>query len=178
MEFKELETDRLYLKKINEHYSKDLFEYLSKDEVTRYLGQSSFKNINEVYEMIVKLEDKFKEKRGIMWGLVLKENNKLIGTMGYDCICLHNKRADIGYNINSDYWKRGLASEAINEILKFGFYNINLNRIGAVVFPENVASYTLLKKIGFKKEGLLRDYIIQDNIQRNTIVFSLLKKEF
>lgn len=49
MEFKELETDRLYLKKINEHYSKDLFEYLSKDEVTRYLGQSSFKNINEVY---------------------------------------------------------------------------------------------------------------------------------
>lgn len=55
---------------------------------------------------------------------------------------------------------------------------MDLNRIGSVVFPDNIASLNLLKKVGFTKEGLLREYIIQNNIARDTVVLSLLKKEY
>lgn len=84
----------------------------------------------------------------------------------------------IGYDINSNYWRQGFATEAINEIIKFGFDKLDLNRIGAVVFPENLASLNLLKKVGFIKEGVLREYIIQNDIEKDTIVLSLLKREY
>ncbi|SCI68868.1 Putative ribosomal N-acetyltransferase YdaF [uncultured Clostridium sp.] len=111
-------------------------------------------------------------------GIIHKEIKKLIGTMGYDAIQIKNKRADIGYDINSNYWRQGFAIEAINEVIQFGFTKLDLNRIGSVVFPDNIASLNLLKKVGFTKEGLLREYIIQNNIARDTVVLSLLKKEY
>jgi len=178
MQFPLLETNRLYLRKITINDANDIFEYLSNDTVTRYLGKNSLTNIEEVYEIINRLELNYNENRGIRWGIVLKDSNKLIGTMGYDALQIKNKRADIGYDINSHYWRKGFATETISEVIKFGFEQLDLNRIGVVVFPENIASSNLLKKFGFREEGLLREYIIQNNVPKDTIVFSLLRKEY
>lgn len=178
MNFPILETSRLYLREITDDDANDIFEYLSNDRVTRYLGKDSLTNIDEAYDIINKIKINYDERRGIRWGIIHKESKKLIGTIGYDAMHIKNKRADIGYDINSNYWRQGFATEAINKVLEFGFSKLDLNRIGAVVFPENIASLNLLQKIGFTKDGLLRQYIIQNNIARDTIVLSLLKKEY
>ena len=178
MEFPILETKRLYLHEITYEYRFDLFEYLSNDKVTKSLGMKSLVKVEETEEVINKIKANYTNQKSIRWGLINKENNKLIGTMGYDAIQIKNKRADIGYDINLNYWRQGFATEAMREIIKFGFDKLNLNRIGAVVYPDNIASINLLSKNGFSKEGLLREYIIQDNIARDTIAFSLLKKEY
>lgn len=177
MDFPILETSRLYLRKITNEDAIDIFEYLSNDIVTRYLGKESLNNIIEAYELINKINNNYLEGRGIRWGIVHKDSQKLIGTMGYDGIHMKNKRADIGYDLNSSYWRLGYATEAINEIIKFGFNELELNRIGAVAFLDNTASLSLLGKVGFTKEGILREYIIQNHIPRDTVVFSLLRKE-
>lgn len=178
MGFRVLESKRLYLTKIINDHASDIFEYLSNDIVTRYLGMESIINIEEAYAIINKINTNYSEGKSIRWGIIHKDSNKLIGTIGYDAIQIKNKRADVGYDINLNYWRRGFATEAINEIIKFGFTKLDLNRIGAVVFPDNIASLNLLEKVGFTKEGILREYIIQSNIERSCVVLSLLKKEY
>lgn len=178
MDFPLSETSRLYLRKITTKDADDIFEYLSNDEVTKYLGRESLNDIGESYDLIKKFETNYIDKRGIRWGMIHKATGHLIGTIGYDAIQIKNKRADIGYDLNIKYWRQGFATEAINEVIRLGFENLGLNRIGAVVFPQNIPSLNLLEKVGFTKEGILRDYIIQNNIERDTVVLSLLKKEY
>ncbi len=133
MEFQVLESERLILRKIEEKDAKDLYEYLSDDKVTKYLGKGSFKSIYEAYELIDKIDkiDKnYKEIRSIRWAICLKINNKLIGTMGLDGIHFKNKRCDIGYDLNSKHWKQGIATEAMELITKHAFERLYINRIG------------------------------------------------
>jgi ribosomal-protein-alanine N-acetyltransferase len=120
----------------------------------------------------------YREKRGIRWGIVLKQNQKFIGTLGLNGLQLNNKRAEIGYEIHPQYWRMGYTSEAIKEILRYSFEELDLNRIGAVVYPENIPSLKLLETIGFQVEGLLRGYMYQNSQSHDTYVLSLLKQEW
>lgn len=178
MEFQLLETARLYLRQITQYDAVDMFEYLSNYTVTRNLGREPLNSIRESYEIIANLEYDYNDSRGMRWAMVHKNNNKLIGTIGYDLLDRKNKRAEIGYDLNQYYWNQGFTTEAISEVIKFGFEQLDINRISAVVFLENKASIKLLEKSGFKKEGILRDYIIQDYFPKDVEVLSLLKREY
>lgn len=178
MNFPLLETKRLKLVEITHNHADSLFEFLSLEEVTRYYGTDRFRSLGEAIKLIDMFQKNFFEKRGIRWGMVLKQNYKFIGTVGLNGLQLKNKRAEIGYELHPDYWRKGYTSEAILEVLHYSFTELELNRIGAVVYPENVPSIDLLEKIGFTKEGLLRDYMFQNNEFHDTYVLSLLKEEW
>ncbi|WP_026574929.1 GNAT family N-acetyltransferase [Bacillus sp. UNC438CL73TsuS30] len=178
MTFPILGTKRLRLIEIGHQHVNSLYEILSLDEVMKYYGTDRFTFPAEASRLIDMFQRNFIEKRGIRWGIVLKANQKFIGTIGLNGLQLKNKRAEIGYEIHPHYWRNGYTSEAINEVLRFSFEKLDLYRIGAVVYPENVASVNLLKKIGFIKEGLLRGYIKQNNQSHDTYVLSLLKPEW
>jgi [ribosomal protein S5]-alanine N-acetyltransferase len=173
-----LETDRLKLVELGYQHVQSLFEILSIEEVMRYYGSDSFTTPNEAMKLIEIFQKNYKEKRGIRWGIVLKENKKLIGSLGLNSLLLKNKRAEIGYEIHPNYWRNGYTTEAIKKVLRFSFHELALNRIGAVVYPENEPSLRLLKKLSFTEEGLLRDYMYQSNQYHDTIVLSLLKPEW
>lgn len=86
-----------------------------------------------------------------------------------------HRRAEIGYEIIPAHWRNGFASEAVSEVVSYGFAALGLTRIGAVVFTENEASNRLLVKMGFQKEGVLRQYMYQNGIPYDTNMYSLLK---
>ncbi|MDQ0972645.1 ribosomal-protein-alanine N-acetyltransferase [Neobacillus niacini] len=178
MLFPTLETDRLKLIEITQFHATSLFNILSLEEVTRYYGTDTFTSIEEAKKLIDMFQKNFYEKRSMRWGIVLKENNKFIGTLGLNGLQLKNKKAEIGYEIHPSYWRQGYTSEAIKEILRYSYLELKLNRIGAVVYIENEASSNLLEKLGFKKEGELRDYLFQNNSYHTTSMFSLLKREW
>ena len=69
-----------------------------------------------------------------------------------------DQRASIGYELARAAWRQGIMTEALDVIIAFGFRELNLNRIDAVVLPENKASILLLEKLGFSHEGLLKEY--------------------
>lgn len=75
---------------------------------------------------------------------------------------MRNKLAEIGYEIHPEQWRKGYTLEALSEVILYGFDVLGLTRIGAVVFIENEASNNLLEKVGFQKEGILKDYMYQD----------------
>jgi [ribosomal protein S5]-alanine N-acetyltransferase len=176
--FPTLETERLKLIEITPIHAGSLFEILSLDEVTRYYGTDTFRSIEEAKKLIDMFRKNFYEKRSMRWGIALNENNKFIGTLGLNGLQLKNKKAEIGYEIHPSYWRQGYTSEAIKEVLRYSYQELGLNRIGAVVYLENEASSNLLQKLGFKKEGELRDYLFQNNSYHTTSMFSLLKREW
>lgn len=85
-----------------------------------------------------------------------RDSNNLIGACGYHTWYPQHERAEIGYHLAESYRGIGLMSEAMPDILKFGFTEMELNRIEAQIEPHNLPSIRLIRKMGFQFEGYLR----------------------
>jgi [ribosomal protein S5]-alanine N-acetyltransferase len=178
MEFPILETERLQLVQISQHHAAEYFDIMSREEVTKYYGMDSLANPEQAEKMIKSFQTSFELDRGIRWGLVLKENGRFAGTIGLNNLNLHGKKAEVGYELHPYYWGKGLIREANTAVLAYAFTELDLFRIGAVTFPENKASSSLLKTLGFMEEGRLRGYLYQGRQSHDALVFSLLKPEW
>lgn len=176
--FPEFETDRLRLIEINQSHKESYYSLMSDHLVTQYYGMDRLENMNEAITIIERFQSNYINKRGIRWGILLKENNRFIGTVGLNGLNLAGRKAEIGYEIHPDFWRNGITTEAVMAILNFAFAELDLYRIGAVTFTENQASQGLLKKVGFQEEGRLRGYLFQNKQNHDGVVFSLLKNEW
>jgi [ribosomal protein S5]-alanine N-acetyltransferase len=173
--FPTLETDRLILREITKEDTDAIFSSFSNDEVTRYYGQDTMKSIEEAEKFIDIFATNYIEKRGVRWGIERKGDQEIIGTIGFHAWLPKHKRAEIGYEIHPDYWRKGYTREALIKIISYGLREMDLTRIGAVVFTENEASNRLLTKMGFQKEGTLKDYMYQNGKPHDTFIYSLLR---
>ncbi|MHA6252242.1 GNAT family N-acetyltransferase [Oceanobacillus sp. CAU 1775] len=171
-----LETERLILREITQEDAEGIFACFSNDNVTRYYGQDTLKNIDQAEKFVDFFSKNYTEKKGIRWGIEIKGTKGIIGTIGFNAWSIKHKRAEIGYEIHPEQWRKGYTLEAVSKAIQYGFGELGLTRIGAVVFIDNEASNNLLFKVGFQKEGVLRDYMYQNGKAHDTYVYSLLKK--
>jgi len=178
MSFPVLETERLKLVEITEEYTSAVFDIFSREEVTRYYGMMPFIEEEQAQRMVQSFARNFENKRGIRWGMLWKDSGKYIGSVGLNNLVLVGKRAEVGYELHPEFWRKGIVSEAVKAVLKYSFKELDLHRIGAVTFPENEASSNLLLKLGFLKEGLLRGYIYQGGGFYDANVFSILQTDW
>jgi len=172
-----LETERLILRELTLEDTRSIFHCFSHKEVTRYYGQEPFTEFKQAEKLITLFSKNFTEKRGIRWGIERKGTKGIIGTVGFNVWSPTHKRAEIGYEIHPDYWRKGYTLEAVTKVISYGFNDMGLTRIGAVVFLENEASNQLLMKIGFQQEGIFRDYMYQNGEAYDTLIYSILKAE-
>jgi ribosomal-protein-alanine N-acetyltransferase len=89
-----------------------------------------------------------------------------------------HQRAEIGYDLEKASWKQGIMTEALRAMLQYGFGQMGLNRVEALVYVENEASIHLLERLGFQKEGLLRQYFRRGDTHYDHWLLSLLKAEW
>ena len=85
-----------------------------------------------------------------------------------------NKRVAIGYIIDPAHQRKGIAREAVSAMLDFCFGELGLHRVQAFIHPDNIASRTLVEKLGFRNEGLLRDNLRVGDVWRNDMLYALL----
>ncbi|MDY0940699.1 GNAT family protein [Priestia megaterium] len=175
--FPKLETHRLLLREIVEDDAGEILKCFSDGDVLRYYGQKPLESIDQVKQIIKNFSRGYEEKQLIKWGIQLKGKEKLIGTIGFQEWSSQHKKANVSYALFPDYWNKGYATEAVHEAISYGFNELHLKRIGAVVFTQNSGSITLLSKVGFKKEGTLREYMYQNDIPFDTYIYSLLRGE-
>jgi ribosomal-protein-alanine N-acetyltransferase len=173
--FPTLETERLVLREISKDDTESIFACFSNDNVTQYYGQDTLENIEQAAAFVDFFSNSYKEKRGIRWGIEVKGTKGIIGTVGFNAWSTKHKRAEIGYEIHPIQWRKGYTFEAVSKVIEYGFGDLGLTRVGAVVFTDNEASNKLLTKVGFQKEGVLRDYMYQNGEAYDTYVYSLLK---
>ncbi len=174
--FPKLETERLVLREITKEDTDDVFACFSNPEAMRYYGQDPFERREQVEQLIGFFEGNFRDQRGIRWGIERKGSPGLIGTIGLNAWSPKHRRAEIGYEIHPDHWRKGYASEAAACVVGYGFEALRLARIGAVVFTENAASSGMLEKLGFRREGVLRNYIVQSGVSHDTYAYSVVSE--
>lgn len=153
--FPTLATDRLILRKIQPEDIQRVHEGLSDERVTKYYAVS-FPTLEATKEQMIWFDKLFDEKTGIWWAICEKDNPHMIGSIGLYQYEEEHKKAEVGYWLIHPSWGNGYASEALETVVNFGFENMKLNRIEAFVEDGNEASDRLLKKMGFKQEGLFR----------------------
>ncbi|MEC1416877.1 GNAT family N-acetyltransferase [Bacillus haynesii] len=175
--FPTLETERLILREITYDDAEEIFACFSNHNVTRFYGQDSLETIDQARGFVDFFAKNFEEKKGIRWGIERKGERGLIGTIGLNAWSPKHKRAEIGYEIHPNYWRKGYMSEALSKILSHASETLGLTRIGAVVFTENTASNKLLTKMGFQKEGILKKYMYQNGKVYDTYVYSFIPEQ-
>lgn len=176
--FPVLETERFRLRKMEEGDAPQVFDYFSKDEVTRYYDLDSFQEEKQAVEIINRWNGRFQENEGIRWGIALKETDEIIGSCGFHQWEKEHFKAEVGFEVHPNYWRQGVMSEVLRPTLKYGFEEMSLNRIEAFYDPENTASKKCLEKAGFMFEGVLRKAAFEKGIFCDAAVCSLLKEEF
>jgi ribosomal-protein-alanine N-acetyltransferase len=155
--FSTLTSERLILRNVLNSDALDILNLRSNELVTQYIDRPKMKSEKEALKFIFDRKKDNAENKLFYWGITLKSNKKLIGT-----ICLWNisddrKYAEIGYDLIPEYHHKGYMNEAIINVLEFGFKEINFKTIEAFTSFKNNSSIKLLEKNNFKLQKDRRD---------------------
>lgn len=174
-----LETERLILRRFTSEDWKDLYEYLSKEEVVKYEPYEVF-NEDQCRE-----EAEYRSSQEAFWAVCLKENNKLIGNVYFqEQEPKEFLTWEIGYVFNSEYQGKGYATEACKRVLKYGFYVLGAHRVIGMCNPENSSSWRLLERLFMRREGYFKKpaFFKKSNegkpIWHDCYQYSILDEEF
>jgi len=172
--FPKLSTERLVLRQIKTSDCDDLFLLRSNSRVMQFIDRPRTKSPEDALKLIQTISEALINNEGITWGIFLKDEPGLIGTIGYWRIMKEHYRAEIGYLIHHDYQGKGLMQEAISAILSYGFNTMNLHSVEANVNPENAASIKLLERNQFIREGYFKENYYYDGKFLDSAIYSLL----
>jgi len=175
-DFPLLTTERLVLRHITTDDAHALLYIRSDEKVMEYIDSKRLGTIEETLELIKLIDDTFEQNNGITWGITLKDNDVITGTIGFWRIEKQHHRAEIGYLLHHDYWAKGIMTEAANAVLQFGFNELNLHSIEGNVNPSNADSIKLLERLGFVREAYFKENFYFDGKFLDSAIYSLLKK--
>ncbi|MBN1620035.1 GNAT family N-acetyltransferase [candidate division WOR-3 bacterium] len=148
-------------------------------EVMRYYGcEGAFINTFEDANKQIDWCNKQFENNAGKWIIVEQEKDTYIGDIGFFNFVEEHRRVELGYRLKKEYWGKGIISNFIAQLVKYGFTKKNYNRIEATVDERNFGSKRVLLKNGFKLEGILREFEFEFNEFVNLEVYSILKREF
>lgn len=170
-------TERLYIRKLTLADTSAIYEIFSNPEVTRYWGLPMMRSREEARKFIDESAKGLENKSLLQWGVVHKESGQLIGTCAFASWEPEHQRAEIGFALGRNSWKRGFMTELLPAFIQFGFDKMKLHRIEADVDPENSAAIKLVKKMGFSREGHLKDRYCMDGKYRDSLIFGLLRTD-
>ena len=155
--FPELITERLRLNRLSETDLPELYIHRSDPKNMHFIHRDPPQHPGEVRALYDKIQGAYENQEGIAWAIRWKEHSELMGTIVYHNMKKEHFRAEIGYLIHHPWWNRGIASEAVAAVMKYGFEQLGLHTIEAVINPSNAASEKVLTRNGFVKEGYFRE---------------------
>lgn len=174
-----LKTVRLLLNRPTENDLEDIVFHLNQtSEIAENTLTMPFPYTAESAKIwFTMIEDGFQKKNAYIFAIRESQIGKLIGAIGLH-IDLGNNKAEVGYWIGENFRNKGYVTEALQEVLKFGFETINLNKIFASHFPHNPASGKVLLKNNFIEEGILKQEILKNGKFLDLIRYSILKENW
>lgn len=156
-QMKILETKNCILRPVLIEDANDMFEYYSKPEVVKFLPIKKHKTINDTKRFIrLFFLQNYNSGRIGHYAVVYKEDNKVIGNIGFNNIQLSSSEGEIGICINPSYWGKNLSTELCIKILEFGFVELKLDKIIAIIYEDNKYSKKPIEKLGFTYTGNLK----------------------
>ena len=158
--FPRLTTDRLVLRQLEMKDDHEIFFLRSDQTVNKYLVAPIARSIQDARDFIEKINSAITNNESIYWAISVKNDNKLIGT-----ICIWNierdeSKAEIGYVLDPAHSGKGYMNEALATVIEYGFRQMKLKSLDAVLPPENKKSIVLLERNGFTYMAEAGDEIV------------------
>ncbi|MBC7947748.1 MAG: GNAT family N-acetyltransferase [Chitinophagaceae bacterium] len=175
--FPVLTTERLSLRQIDFSDAEDLFRLRSDERVMRYIDRPIAKTVEDSMELIGRISGDLVANNGITWVITLRDDNRLIGTIGHWKLMKEHYRAEVGYLLDPRHQGKGIMREALAKILDYGFKELKLHSVEANVNPANSGSIRLLEGLRFRKEAHFRENYYYNGKFMDSLVYSLLHSE-
>ena len=176
--FKNLETERLLLRRLAESDYPEIMELRGNAETMKFIPRPLVTNEEEALAHINNILSKKEESDAINWVITEKGNDSLIGIIGFFRTQHENFRSELGYMILPQHHNKGYVTEAIKTTLNFAFNTLNLHSVNAIIDPSNFASARVLEKNGFRKEAHFVEDFFWNNAFIDSAHYGLLKREF
>ncbi|HVP67952.1 MAG TPA: GNAT family protein [Anaeromyxobacteraceae bacterium] len=175
----ELATSRLRLREIRLADWRAIHRYASDPEVVRHLDWGP----NTEQETRAEVEASVARRTSIprvefFLAAALRTSGEVIGVSGLTLAANNPAAASLAYTFERRHWGQGYATETASEMMRFGFENLNLHRIGAECDVENTGSIRILEKVGMKREGHVRGHRRARGAWRDSFVYGILRPEW
>ena len=174
--FPPLHTKRLMLRALTPADEAGLFAIYANPNVTRFCDVATLENHAQARAMLQVFQKEFEQDTGVRWAITERGSPQLIGQCGLGWY-RHNRSALLSYDLNQDYWNRGLMTEAVQAVVNHAFEQ-GINRVTATTTLENAPSVRVLQHVGFQEEGILRGWGFWKGKFVDLRCFSVLQSEW
>lgn len=172
-----IKTNRLLFRQFVDSDLENVFKGLSHPDVIKYYGVS-YDTLEATKAQMKFYADLERDQKGIWWAICSLDNKEFYGAGGLNSLSNEHKKAEIGFWLISDYWKKGIMTEAIPLICKYGFDKLELHRIEAFVETENKNCKITLAKLDFRHEGTMKDCEIKNGKFISLDIYSKLEVDW
>ena len=171
-------TKRLTLRFLRETDLAAVYDIFSHPEVMRYWSYPPWTDPSQAQQWLMGVQERYDSGTALQLGIERQADPALVGTCTLFQFHSPSRRAEIGYALGRPYWGSGYMHQALQALLHYAFQTLDLNRLEADIDPRNVASARTLERLGFQKEGHLRErWIVNDEIS-DTVLYGLLRREW
>ncbi len=175
--FHRLEGESICFKPLSINDAKDIHEYASDTDVSRFIGWPLMDTVSDTRKHIEEMLEREAAGTHLYATVILKSTNEVIGTALVFNFEWQDKHAEIGYVFHKRHWGRGYCTQTVALMSDFAFESLKLHRIHARVAHANIGSVRVLEKNGFKLEGRLRDYYFVDDLYYDGLYFGKLQSD-
>jgi len=155
--------------------AQDIFAYSRDPEVSLHVLWDAHRTIHDSKAYLRYILRQYRQNEPSSWGIELVETGRLIGTIGFMWWNRENRSAEAGYSLSRVYWNQGLMTEALAEVIRFGFEEMHLNRVEAQHETANPASGRVMEKVGMRKEGVLRGRLYNKGRFVDVALYAILR---
>lgn len=173
-----IETNRLILREVAAHDELDMFEYAQLPNVGPTAGWEPHRSLLDTRTILQMFKDKKKYGQLGVFAIILKSNNKMIGTVELHSY-VQGYKAELGYTVSPYYWGQNIAVEASQEVIRWGFIALRLKRIECSTFVDNLQSKRVCEKLHLTYEGIRKKgYMLYDGSVHDVYCYALTDDEF
>jgi ribosomal-protein-alanine N-acetyltransferase len=173
-----LKTRRLTLRPLGNEDVEALYGIFSDPQVMRYWDTAPYSSREQVLQRIECDRKALLEGSALRVGIVPSGSATIIGTIAAFDFVEQSGRAEVGYILSRDAWGNGYMHEALTGLIEYLFSWLGLRRLEADVDPRNARSAKSLERLGFAREGLLRERWIVAGEISDSALYGLLKHEW
>lgn len=156
-QFPILTTERLRLRETAERDAAAVFELESDPVAMRYWSRPPMQDPSEARASVERAMGFFSSRVGLRWSICLPADDVMLGQVSLFGFHEQSSRGEIGYGLVRRHWGKGYMHEALTAVADWAFGPLGLRRIEADIHPSNAASIRALERLGFAREGLLRE---------------------
>jgi ribosomal-protein-alanine N-acetyltransferase len=168
-----LKTSRLLLRQFIESDLENVFKGLSHPDIIKYYGVN-YQTLEETRSQMDFFADLEESGTGIWWAICSHDNSIFYGAGGINSLIKEHKKAEIGFWLLTDYWGKGIMTEAMPLIIEYGFNSLNLHRIEGIVESNNFICKKAMEKLNFSHEGTMKECEIKNGKFINLDIYAKL----